>query len=131
MSEIQSRGVVLVVEDVPGSRWLVEHLLQEAGFETRSAENGAEAISYLLSSPPPKVILLDLSMPVMNGWEFLHERLLSNDLLAIPVILYSADPRVTQDQLEENNVIAFVPKAETDAKLLLVVEDVIEHKRAG
>ncbi len=131
MSLEQNRGIVLVVEDMPGSRWLVEHLLQEAGFETRSAENGAEAIAFLRSAAPPVAIVLDLSMPVMDGWEFLNFRRTSFELSAIPVILYSADPSIAEGQLEKNNVVALVPKEETDTKLLTTVEDVVAHRKTG
>ena len=67
---------VLVVEDDPGLRQFTREWLEEAGYETRSAENGAEALGALPWNPD--LILLDLAMPVMDGWQFL-DRLTASD----------------------------------------------------
>lgn len=60
---------ILVVEDEPGLRRFTSEWLREAGYETRTAENGAEALAAL--GWDPDLILLDLGMPVMDGWQFL------------------------------------------------------------
>ena len=60
---------VLVVEDDRGLREFTSEWLQDAGYETRAAENGAEALAAL--SWNPDLILLDLTMPIMDGWQFL------------------------------------------------------------
>lgn len=60
---------VLVVEDDPGLRQFTSEWLVEAGYEARAAENGAEALGQLAWDPD--LILLDLAMPVMDGWQFL------------------------------------------------------------
>lgn len=60
---------VLVVEDDPGLRQFTSEWLVEAGYEARVAENGAAALGAL--SWDPDLILLDLAMPVMDGWQFL------------------------------------------------------------
>ncbi|GAC1489395.1 MAG: response regulator [Candidatus Limnocylindrales bacterium] len=60
---------VLVVEDDPGLRQFTSEWLVEAGYEARSAENGADALNALVWDPD--LILLDLAMPVMDGWQFL------------------------------------------------------------
>lgn len=131
MSSLLNRGLVLVVEDLPASRWLVERILGQAGFETHSVTNGAEALEYLHSFPEPSVIVLDISMPIMNGWEFLHHQMADTSLALIPVILYSGDPFVTQAQLDGTNVVAFVPKADTDTRLLPAVEEAVEKRKTA
>jgi CheY-like chemotaxis protein len=60
---------VLVVEDDAGLRLFTREWLEDAGYEARAAENGAEALEALAWGPD--LILLDLAMPVMDGWQFL------------------------------------------------------------
>lgn len=68
---------ILVVEDDPGLRQFTSEWLGEAGYETRTAQNGAEALGELAWDPD--LILLDLAMPVMDGWEFLDRLTASPD----------------------------------------------------
>jgi CheY-like chemotaxis protein len=63
-------GDVLVVEDDGGTRDLLQMILEEAGYGVRTAHDGAEALERIREAPPA-VILLDLFMPVLNGWAFL------------------------------------------------------------
>jgi CheY-like chemotaxis protein len=63
-------GDVLVVEDDAGTRDLLQTILEEAGYAVRTAHDGAEALERIREAPPA-VILLDLFMPVLNGWAFL------------------------------------------------------------
>ena len=58
---------VLIVEDEPDVREFMEVLLQTSGYETMSAPNGLEALQRMRARRPC-VVLLDLMMPVMNGW---------------------------------------------------------------
>ena len=61
---------VLIVEDDDGAREALSDCLEMEGISVASARNGKEALDYLHHSHRPKVILLDLFMPVMTGWEF-------------------------------------------------------------
>ena len=63
---------VLVVEDDPDLLALVEIILSDAGYEVAVASDGAQALSRV-KERMPGVILLDMRMPVMNGWEFARE----------------------------------------------------------
>ncbi len=67
-----SRASVLVVEDDPDLLALVEIILSDAGYAVAVASDGAQALS-LVKERMPSVILLDMRMPVMNGWEFARE----------------------------------------------------------
>src|SRR5262245_9392754 len=62
--------VVLIVEDRPDTRKSLAMLLTASGFPAAEAADGQQALDYLRSHPPPGLILLDLAMPVMDGWEF-------------------------------------------------------------
>ena len=81
---------VLIVEDNEGTREALALLLQTAGYTTAEVTNGREALTYLRSHEPPRLVLLDLMMPVMDGWEFLRERRNDAALSAIPVVLFTA-----------------------------------------
>jgi CheY-like chemotaxis protein len=81
---------VLIVEDNEATRTALAVLLQTAGYTTAEAENGYEALSYLRSHPTPRLILLDMMMPHMNGWEFLLERRKEPAPAAVPVVVFTA-----------------------------------------
>ena len=85
-----AREPVLVVEDNPDARETLVLVLQGAGYAAVGAANGQEALHYLRECPPPCLILLDLSMPVMDGWEFRKRQLQNSQWARIPVVVVSA-----------------------------------------
>ena len=82
---------LLLVEDDAEVRGALEELLKMEGFETLTASNGAEALRLLLQGSRVDLILLDLMMPVMDGWEFRLEQRRTPVLAQIPVVALSAD----------------------------------------
>ncbi len=82
---------ILVVEDDPAQRDAVCSLLEMEGFDWAAAGNGREALDLLQRETAPDLVLLDLSMPVMSGWEFRVAQLADDDLSGIPVIFLSAE----------------------------------------
>jgi CheY-like chemotaxis protein len=81
---------VMVVEDDALIRELVSHILAGEGFTAVGASNGAEALQRLrVEGVQPALILLDLVMPVMNGWQFRAEQLKDPELAGIPVVIMS------------------------------------------
>jgi CheY-like chemotaxis protein len=86
---------VLVVEDDNDLRESICAVLQDAGYTSWAAENGEVALERARSERPC-VILLDLMMPIMNGWEFRSEQLRDPDLSSIPVIIMTADGRAPE-----------------------------------
>lgn len=87
-------GTVLVVEDDALIRDAVVELLEYEGFEAVAAGDGAQALRWLRRGEvAPAIILLDLMMPVMDGWQFRAALLADPELAAIPVLVMSAsDP---------------------------------------
>lgn len=82
----EDRPSVLVVEDDPDTTYLLKQVIRKGGYDVLSAENGKEAL-VKFQEHQPSVILLDLMMPNMDGWETLdHLRRISN----VPVIILSA-----------------------------------------
>jgi CheY-like chemotaxis protein len=84
------KGSVMVVEDDFAIRETLRELLEEEGYRVTQAANGAEALARLRTGTP-KLILLDLMMPVMDGWEFRSAIQDDPRLAKIPVIVISAD----------------------------------------
>jgi PleD family two-component response regulator len=64
-----AKGRVLVIEDDSLVRDAMESLLEDEGYEVWSAENGQEALRWLQTDSLPDIIVLDLKMPVMDGWQ--------------------------------------------------------------
>ena len=81
---------ILVVEDDEDAREAMVALLQMKGYRAVSAGNGREALDYLEEAPAPDLIILDLWMPVMDGWQFRSEQIKNPRLAHIPVIVVTA-----------------------------------------
>jgi CheY-like chemotaxis protein len=81
---------VLIVDDHADTREGLRHVLEGEGFTVHAASNGLEALTLLYRGLRPCVIVMDLMMPVMNGFEFRQEQLKHSDIADIPFIAYSA-----------------------------------------
>ena len=81
---------VLLVDDDRDLREAVAELLRREGFEPVCAANGKEALDYLVGGGTPRLILLDLAMPTMDGERFRAEQLKRPAWEAIPVVLVSS-----------------------------------------
>jgi CheY-like chemotaxis protein len=84
-----ARGTVLVVDDDPSIRETLTDVLEEEGYHILCAENGKTALE-LLERAEPNLVLLDLMMPVMSGWEVLETVGERDDLSHIPIVVISA-----------------------------------------
>ena len=104
--EREALGVILVVDDYADSRAAVRELLEDNGYEVTEAANGQEALNFLVAPAKPRVqlIVLDLQMPVMNGWQFL--KLLGSyvRLETIPVLVVSAHEALPQQETHRSIV---------------------------
>ncbi len=85
MATQRSRSCILIVEDDPDFRDTLAELLQLEGYRVAQAANGREALEHLRQGMPPCIILLDLMMPVMSGWEFREAQQQDPALAQIPV----------------------------------------------
>ncbi len=81
--------VILAVDDDRMSLMLVKRKLEESGFEVMTAGNGEEALAQL-KVKKPDMILLDVEMPVMNGYAFMIERNKDPELKSIPVVVLTS-----------------------------------------
>ena len=90
MTPLARAAEVLVIDDDPAVRGCLTHLLERAGHTVAAAGDGRQALDNLRSNPPPRLILLDLAMPVMDGREFLIRRQQAPALRDVPVVAFSA-----------------------------------------
>lgn len=86
---------ILIVEDEHDIRAVLTEILEDEGYAVASVPNGLEALMFL-QEHRPQLILLDLGMPVMTGWEFREQQRLNPTLADIPVIVMSATPHLSQ-----------------------------------
>jgi CheY-like chemotaxis protein len=87
---------ILIVDDDLDIRETLTELLQGEGYDCATAGNGREALDYLRSHPFPSLILLDLMMPVMDGFAFRAAQLEAEPLREVPVLVISAGGRAEQ-----------------------------------
>jgi CheY-like chemotaxis protein len=100
---------ILVVEDDSALREALSQVLSDEGYDMLSARDGLEAVNCLKKGNRPDVILLDLSMPVVNGWEFRMFQKRDPDLARIPVILITAGG-YTREEVAWLEPSALLPK---------------------
>src|SRR5919201_836869 len=87
---------ILLVEDEPSTRDAMTLVLELQGYKVVGAADGQQALDHLRGDGRPCIILLDLMMPVLDGWGFRAQQQQDPALAAIPVIVVSADGAVGQ-----------------------------------
>jgi CheY-like chemotaxis protein len=104
----EERPRVLVVDDDPSIRRMMIASLRREGYDFFEAANGREALE-IMRRERPSVVLLDLMMPIVSGWDVLKERASDPDLYTIPVIVVSAN-RGPELATAMDGICAFLPK---------------------
>ena len=90
---------VLVVDDVADNIFLVQFLLEDRGYKVTTAENGKAAVFQVKTEAvKPDLIILDLMMPEMNGYEVIDRLRHCQNLPNIPILLMTADESVSYDE---------------------------------
>jgi CheY-like chemotaxis protein len=117
----QPHATILVVDDNDDVLEVVGALLESEGYGVATASNGAEALDQLGAGLKPALVVLDLTMPVMDGWEFRDRQLRDPELRDIPTIIYSAISR--HDALAGMHVAgAFEKGVDFDPMLRLIAD---------
>jgi two-component system chemotaxis response regulator CheY len=99
MATTRPGGTVLVVDDDADIRAMIAQALELEGWRVLEAANGAEALHLLRGGDVPGVILLDIMMPVVNGWQFIEQQRRNPTWTGIPVVLISGDERLPEKAL--------------------------------
>ncbi|MBK9711652.1 MAG: response regulator [Kouleothrix sp.] len=118
---------VMLVEDDPPTRQMMRRTLERAGWAVAEAENGRVALERI-AEQPPEVILLDLMMPEMDGFELVAELQKSQRLRAIPVVVVTAKDITVEDRLRLNGYVEKILQkgAYSRAELLDEVRSLVE-----
>ena len=141
-----TKGHLLVVEDDSDIRTAMVAILEDEGFQVTAHEDGRSALEFLRASVTalPSLILLDLMMPIMNGWEFREQQLADPKLDKIPVVVVTAhDPRqqlanrcrshslqarLVRNAAPDHRTLRSCAELNSEARLLLVAARLREHR---
>lgn len=120
---------ILIVDDDPHARLLVTTLLRHAGHGSLEAADGVAALR-LAAEHRPDLIVVDLSMPTMNGAEFIRKLRADPSTRDLRVALYSATAMdaATRDFMEIYGVVASLPKPSEPHELLAAVEAALQRQ---
>ena len=119
---MNQKPTILIVEDEPDIRSVMQESLEAVGLSILTAANGQEALGKLGNNPGVSLILLDLMMPVMNGWQFLSAIDKIPVLKKIPIIVVT----VFSDQAKDLNVRGVIKKPFDLNDLLKQVNDTLK-----
>jgi CheY-like chemotaxis protein len=120
-------ATILVVDDDPNLVRLMTKFLKLEGFAPVPAANGQEALEYLRAGGLAHVILLDLRMPVMDGWTFRRHQKQEPDIADIPVVVLSG---VDSDRVHELDAAASFHKPVSFPEVVGVVRRLCEASGA-
>jgi len=128
--EENKRTAVVYIEDDPEMVELVTLILNRRGFEIRGALNGQRGLD-LIAQEPPDLILLDLMMPGLDGWDVYQQLKASNKTRSIPVIIITAKAQPIDRVLGLNiaKVDAYISKPFRPQELLESIEHVLSAKQ--
>ena len=101
-----STPTVFIVEDDLDTREMLEKFLELEGYHVETAANGRQALDRLDHGLKACVIVLDLMMPVMDGWQFRLEQSRREDLASIPVIVVSASGKERLRRIEADSYLS-------------------------
>ncbi|MEP7127019.1 MAG: response regulator [Byssovorax sp.] len=109
---------ILLAEDDADLREAMVDTLSEAGYTVEAVANGRDALEWLEDTlHAPKLILLDLMMPVMDGWQFLDEREKTPKMASVPVVVLSANGSFTA----KSETVSFMRKPVKVQPLLALI----------
>jgi signal transduction histidine kinase len=118
-------GRILVVEDDPQIRDIVSLVLEDEGYEVDTASDGREALARLRGGLDPDLIVLDLMLPALDGWEFRAIQRAEPELATIPVLAVSADSSAKAAAIDATG---FLRKPFRAADLLARVRKILEER---
>lgn len=116
---------VLIIEDDVNVQALIADTLREQGYDVDVADNGAQGLA-VARSHLPDLIVLDLMMPIMDGWSVLRERMNDASLSSVPVLVLSAASAEGLRAAKSLKATAFLPKP-YDLDALLAMSDQLSH----
>lgn len=123
LGEVRKKRVLVIDDDLP-IRGMLASALRQQGFQVFLAGDGAEG-QRAMTIHHPDVVLLDLAMPGVNGWDFLQRLSETGHLGKIPIIVVSAHVRVEPQALLQMGVAAILPKPFNLPDLIVLIEHLV------
>ncbi len=111
---------ILIVEDDEAIAQALASLLESEGYRAVHVPDGRSALAELRSGERTSVILLDMTMPGMNGWQFRKEQVKDEALASIPIVVCTADARAADDA-REIGAVGWLRKPVDPVRLLATV----------
>ena len=124
MNAGSTNRTVLVVDDDRGVRELLTRSLSFEGFDVMEAANGQDALAQLRTGRRPGVIVLDLRMPVMDGWAFRVAQRADPRIARIPVVILSG---ADAHRFQEIEAVAALEKPVSLSQLADCLHRIVEH----
>jgi CheY-like chemotaxis protein len=121
-------ATILIADDHEDNRELLRLLLAGAGYEVREARDGNECLTFA-QNEPPDLIVMDLSMPVMDGWGVLRELKADQRTQAIPCIAVTAHADLSRNQALRDGFTAYVSKPFSGDHLLKTIATVLASEK--
>lgn len=121
---------ILIADDHEDNRELLHLMLRGAGYSVREAKNGSECLE-LARAEAPDLILMDLSMPVLDGWGLFEELKMDQTTRGIPCIVVTAHADLDRNRALEKGFIAYVSKPFATEDLLGTVAAALSRDTAA
>ena len=118
---------ILIADDHDDNRELLQILLLNAGYTVREARDGSECLA-LAKDKTPDLIIMDLSMPVMDGWSVFQELKAEEETRSIPCMALTAHADLTRNEAIDKGFIAYVSKPFSADNLLQTVATVLAKR---
>lgn len=121
---------ILIADDHDDNRELLQLLLAGAGYNVREAKDGSECLA-IARTEPLDLIVMDLSMPVLDGWGVLQELKSDQRTLTIPCMAVTAHADLDRNEAIETGFRAYVSKPYTAEALLTTIATVLADSKLG
>jgi CheY-like chemotaxis protein len=124
--EIERHNHIVIAEDDPNIRRLIVFVLERLGYQVHEARNGREALLEMRCGNA-ELIVLDLMLPEVSGWDVLDERAEDPELQKIPVIVISANRGDQLARIADQDICAMLPKPFDLEALEAIVANCLAH----
>lgn len=121
---------ILIADDQDDNRELLNLLLSNAGYAVREARDGRECLA-IAQDEPPDLIVIDLSMPVLDGWGVFRELKADDRTRTIPCMAVTAYAELDRHEALETGFSAYVSKPFSSDHLLETIATVLASRQAG
>ncbi len=130
LARVATKTIILIVDDSITERQKLSLVLQKSGYQVQQAKDGVEALEQLQKNPAIPLVICDLEMPRMNGFEFLSVSRQQPKLAKIPVVMLTSRGSNQYRQIASSlGAIAYFTKPYLDYQLVSKVKEILDERR--